>query len=93
MITILITTSLPSSPTTQSQTYVHKGVVKTTSPIYALARTTCLRVVGNETEVLFDKYIATDEKILNYLTRYSGIEEGMLDRKTSKLELAERKVF
>jgi PAB-dependent poly(A)-specific ribonuclease subunit 2 len=56
--------------------------------VHALARVSVIRGSGeHEQEPFIDDYIAIKEPIVDYLTSFSGIRQGDLDRKTSKHNL------
>jgi PAB-dependent poly(A)-specific ribonuclease subunit 2 len=60
---------------------------------YSLARVSVLRGDGEQEAVPFiDDYICTTEPVLDYLTEYSGIEDGDLSPKTSLHPLVSLKV-
>lgn len=67
--------------------------------VYALARVSVVRGTGhNEGLPLIDDYIASKEKIYDYLTSFSGIREGDLDPLRSRhnivpLKLAYKKLW
>lgn len=58
-----------------------------------LGRVSVLRGEGEDEGIPFiDDYIAIREPIVDYVTQYSGLEEGDLDRRRSKHELVSLKV-
>ena len=60
---------------------------------HGLGRVSVLRVGGADEGIPFiDDYIAINEPIVDYVTQYSGIEEGDLDPRRSKHELVSLKV-
>lgn len=61
---------------------------------FSLARVTVIIGEGSLMGKPFiDDYITTSEPIVDYLTRYSGIEPGDLDPKISKHHLTTLKVI
>lgn len=71
-----------------------EGERETIRPIvYALARVSVVRGSGEDEGLPFiDDYIASKEPIVDYLTNYSGIVHGDLDRRISKRHLVSLKV-
>ncbi|KAI7871039.1 ubiquitin carboxyl-terminal hydrolase-domain-containing protein [Spinellus fusiger] len=68
-----------------------KSMIRPTT--LTLARVSVLRGDGDKENVPFiDDYIATSEPVVDYLTEFSGIEEGDLDPKTSRYTLVPLKV-
>lgn len=60
---------------------------------HGLGRVSVLRVGGEDEGIPFiDDYITINERIVDYVTQYSGIEEGDLDPRRSKHALVSLKV-
>ena len=74
--------------------FTAEGNLVTVNPMrQGIGRVSVLRVGGEEEGIPFiDDYVAINEPIVDYLTQFSGIEEGDLDPRRSRYALVSLKV-
>ena len=74
--------------------FTAEGNLATVNPMrQGIGRVSVLRVGGEEEGIPFiDDYIAINEPIVDYVTQFSGIEEGDLDPRRSKHALVSLKI-
>lgn len=77
--------------------------VKPTSPLFALdceMCLTCIRqnevtrvsIVNEQNEIVYDQLVKPRNRIINYLTKWSGITKEMLDPVTTRIEQVQRDI-